>query len=95
MPNPAELDPRSVRIPAPELRTAEIVDSATEEGQKVRCVIPAENLLLATDPLDWEPVIRAAGRFYPKKGDAALVGKPADGPMWLIRWRPNATKPDA
>lgn len=93
-PNPSQLSPSAVRIPGPELRSAEIFDNATGDGQEVRCVIPSEDPLLATDPLPWAPYYTPAGFYFPKRGDRAVIGSPPDGPPVILAWWPSASEPD-
>ena len=95
MADPAELAPSAVSIPPPELSEATVLDDATEPGQQVRCVIPSLDPHLATDPMQWMPYPTAAGVFYPKKGDRAVVGKPPQGPAVILAWWPSAAEPDA
>lgn len=94
MATPADLTPSAVPQAPPELRTAEVLDEAVAEGQLVRCTIAALDPLLATDPMPWRPYVGAAGIFYPKRGDSALVGQPLDGPPVILEWWPSATEPD-
>lgn len=94
MPNPSALDPRAVSLPRPELHTAVVLDNATAEKQKVRCTVESLDPLLASDPMPWMPYRGAAGLYYPKKDDAALIATPTDGPPWIVAWTPRATEPD-
>jgi hypothetical protein len=94
MPSPADLDARAVDLPAKQLHSAEVVDSAIGTGDLVRCAIPEVDPLLATIRLAWDPVVRPTGFFFPKRKDKALVAIPGDGPPWIVRWTPSATAPD-
>lgn len=94
MASPAELDPRSVNLPERQLHTAEILDSATDWPEPVRCVIPDLDPLLYTMRMSWNPIHAPAGHFYPKKGDEALVATPGDGPPRIVTWTPSAAEPD-
>jgi hypothetical protein len=94
MPNPADLTPGAVDIPEAQTYQAEVLNNATELGQKVRCVIPSFAEHLSTDPMPWNAVRGPGGFFYPKKDDTALVVFPAGGPPAIVEWWPSATKPD-
>jgi hypothetical protein len=92
--DPSLLDPRAVSAALPQLHSGEIADSAASESDLVRCVVPAVDSLLGTIAMDWDPVSRSSGLFFPKRGDKALVAIPGDGPPWIVRWRPTAAVPD-
>jgi len=94
MGDPVDLTASAVALPPPELRTGEILDDAVAEGQYVRCTVEALDPLLAKDPMPWTPYVGAAGIFYPKRGDRALIAEPLDGPPVILQWWPNATEPD-
>jgi hypothetical protein len=88
------LAPSAVTIPPPELHEALILDSATELGKAVRCTVASLDPLLATDPMPWQPYVTAAGAFYPKKGDRALLSYQVDGTPLIVWWEPSAGSPD-
>jgi len=94
-PNPSDLAPSAVRIPDPELREAIVLDDAAEPGRVIRCVVPGLDPLLATDPMPWFPYVTAAGLFYPKRDDRAVIGKAPDGAPVILFWWPSATEPDS
>ncbi len=79
MANPARLGPAAVAIPPAELFEAEVLDNASAEGQEVRCVRPNVDPGSATDPMPWNPVARADGFHFPKRGDRALLAYPEKG----------------
>jgi hypothetical protein len=95
MPDPAELDPRTVPLAEQLAHEAEVLDDASLPGDEVRCVIPSEGEDLATDPLQWMPYVTPAGFFYPKRGDRALLIDPVNGPEAVVAWWPKATEPDS
>lgn len=80
--------------PDGELHTAKVNEDATEEGQAVTCTVEAFDRLIAFDPAHWTPYVNAAGVFFPKRGDSALLATPLDGPAVIVTWRPSATEPD-
>lgn len=88
MANPADLTASAVTIPRPELRTALILDDAVSEEQLIRCTVEALDPLLATDPMPWTPYPGAAGLFYPKRNDQALIAQPQDGPPVILAFWP-------
>jgi len=94
MPDPSDLDPRAVSAALPQLHSATITGTAASEDDLVRCVVPAVDSLLATAAMDWNPVPKSSGLFFPKRGDKALVAIPGDGPPWIVSWRPSAAAPD-
>lgn len=88
-PDPAELHATTaVQIPAAKVRRAEVIDDASGPKDEVRCVIPGRDRRLTTNPCRFNPVSTPAGWFYPKKGDDALVARPADGPDAILEWWP-------
>jgi len=96
MPNPGDLSLNAVPSPEPELRTGEILDDAISEGHLVRCTEPALDPMLASDPMPWMPYAGEDGRYFPKRGDRALVARPPDGPPAIVAWWPSAgATPDA
>lgn len=95
MPDPGELDPRTVPQADQTLHEASILDDASLPGEQVRCVIPSEGEHLATDPMQWMPYVTPAGLFYPKRGDRAILGDPVQGPEAILAWWPKATEPDS
>lgn len=97
MSDPAELDPRAVSIPEPELRDAVVLKDVTDTAQQVLCVIPSHDPLLKSDPMPWNPVFKASpkGLCFPKKGDRAVVGRLSDGPPVVLEWWPqDSAAPD-
>jgi hypothetical protein len=90
MGRPADLTAAAVTQAPPELRSGKVLDDALAEGQEVRCTIPSLDPLLATDPMVWCPYVGAAGIFYPKRGDRALIAQPLDGPPAIVQWWPAA-----
>lgn len=94
MPDPALLAPSAVEIPAPELHEARVLTSATSLGQEVRCIVASFDELLSTDPMPWQPYVTAAGIFYPKKDDRAVLSYQTDGTPLIVWWEPSAGSPD-
>jgi hypothetical protein len=94
MPEPRDLTASAVDVPGPVLHEATVLDDATEPGQEVRCVVPSFSEQLSEDPMPWMPYVTAAGVFYPKKGDRAVLGDPDAGPPVILAWWPDAAEPD-
>jgi hypothetical protein len=95
MPNLADLHNSTVSAPSPELHEALVLDDATERGQDIRCVIPSFGEGFASDPMAWEPYTTAAGEFWPKKDERAVLAFPPDGPPVVVWWEPGVREPDA
>lgn len=89
--DPANLGAAAVPKRPRTLFIAEIHDDATAVGQEVRCLRQGST---ATDPMPWTPVARGEGIYFPKRGDQAVVGYPAEGPPEILRWEPSAEDPD-
>jgi RES domain-containing protein len=96
MPRLGEMDPQSIELPAAQVLEAEVLDDAASRADEVRCVVESFSPDHFWGPLQWVPVVDAAGVFYPKKGDRALViaPDPEDGPPAIAVWFPSATAPD-
>lgn len=95
MPSPAELGPRVIGSSAPPLREAVVHEDATEPGQEIKCIVPSFGREWTSDPLQWNPVVKPAGFFYPKKDDRAVIGYPTDGPPFVAQWWPSdSASPD-
>jgi hypothetical protein len=94
MPNPRELTPSAVDKPEPESHEAVIAEDATEEGQEIRATRESLDPLLTDDPMPWVPYVGAAGIFYPKRKDRAILAFPVDGTPVIAVWWPNASEPD-
>ncbi|HEX5592019.1 MAG TPA: hypothetical protein VFX35_01585 [Solirubrobacterales bacterium] len=90
MADPAKLHNSQVPAPDPELVTAEILDDATAPGEEVSCLLEGDGPTLRSDPMRWTPhTVEGEGTWFPKRGNAALVGIPADGaPPWIVAWAP-------
>jgi len=86
-----ELTPDAVDIPAEQLIEAVVLEDATAVGEEIRCVIPSEDLLGATDPMVWQPWMGADGLYYPKKGDRAVLAFQVEGPPVIVLWRPSSS----
>jgi len=94
MPRLGEMDPQSIEIPDPQVLEAEVIDNATARDDQVRCVVESFSPHHYWGPMQWAPVVDAAGVFYPKKGDRALVVDPEGGPPAIVAWFPSAAVPD-
>ena len=86
MPDPASLTPGAVPLTDVPLRKAEINEDATAGDQMLKCRIGG----WTTDFCPWNPVTTAAGEFWPKRGDRALVSVLADDPEVVVWWTPSA-----
>lgn len=84
-----QLGPSAAPTRSPETFDAEILDDATTPGQEVRCKRPSISEQAATDPMPWVPVTTAAGEFWPKQGNHALVVYPVGGPPAIVFWEPS------
>ena len=92
--DPAELSNSFVDLPDPQILEAEILDGAAGPRDEVRCIVPAESKIHATDPMPWPSHTEPDGLYYPKRGDRALVAVPIEGPPAIVAWWPGATSPD-
>jgi hypothetical protein len=92
----SQLTPSAVSIPPPELHEALVHDDATEPGELIRCMVPSFDPLAASDPMPWMPHVTAAGVFYPKRGDRAVLAYQVDGTPVILAWWPDAAaEPDS
>lgn len=80
-------------LPAPETFEA-VVDEDAAAGEPVFVVVPGFDSHLRHGPCRWLPFTSPAGVFWPRKGDRAVVVRPADGDPWIASWVPTATEPD-
>jgi hypothetical protein len=93
MPDPANLTRHAVTVPEPQLIEGKILDSAEDPTEEVRCTFAGDDVH-ASDPMPWDPVVRKAGFFYPKRGDRAVIAFPDGGTPYIDFFRPSATSPD-
>jgi hypothetical protein len=90
----AALGPGAVPSPIAQTLDGEILDSASDLGEELRCIRPEVDPRAATDPMPWTAVATPAGFFYPKQGDRAVFTYPAGGPPVIVAWYPQASVPD-
>jgi hypothetical protein len=94
MSDPAGLSNQLVPEASPELREATVLTDATERGEEIRCTTISLGELISTDPLPWRPFTTAAGEFWPKKGERAVLAFPPDGPPVIAWWEPAQRESD-
>ena len=88
-----DLTDKGVAVPEAQVFEGRIAENRTGLAP-VRVIIPEFDPDLGFGPAPWNPVVRASGLFYPKKGDRAVILRPTRDAIWIASWTPSSNTPD-